>query len=210
MRTVNEDLLPTRWTLIERLKNWDDQRSWRQFFDTYWKLVYGVARRAGLSPEDAQDVVQETVVSVCKAMPNFQADPGRGSFKSWLLTITRHRIIDLQRRRRKEVALAGPASVATAGATRAEDRVVDPAGNGFDELWEAEWERNTLALALEKLGRKASARHFQIFLLHVIKQHPAEQVAKVANVDTNQVYLVKHRLTPLFREAVAEVEARTA
>jgi hypothetical protein len=43
MNNDPDELLPTRWTLIERLKNWDDQESWRQFFDTYWKLIYGVA-----------------------------------------------------------------------------------------------------------------------------------------------------------------------
>ena len=41
MKNDPDELLPTRWTLIERLKNWDDQESWRQFFDTYWKLIQG-------------------------------------------------------------------------------------------------------------------------------------------------------------------------
>jgi RNA polymerase sigma factor (sigma-70 family) len=210
MREDHEDLIPTRWTLIERLKNWDDQESWREFFDAYWKLIYGVARKAGLSPEDAQDVVQETVVSVCKAMAKFKADPQRGSFKGWLLTVTRNRIIDRQRKKRREPA---PASHATGGesrSTRTEERIPDPAGNAFDDLWNAEWERNVIALALEKLERQTSVRHYQIFLLHVIKQHPAEQVATLTGVDTDQVYLIKHRLAPQFRAALEQLETRMA
>ena len=82
MKNDPDELLPTRWTLIERLKNWDDQESWRQFFDTYWKLIYGVAIKSGLTHPEAQDVVQETVMSVCKSMQNFKADPKHGSFKS--------------------------------------------------------------------------------------------------------------------------------
>src|SRR6266496_3881416 len=39
-----DDLLPTRWSLLTRLKNWDDQASWQEFFDTYWKLIYGVGQ----------------------------------------------------------------------------------------------------------------------------------------------------------------------
>jgi RNA polymerase sigma-70 factor (ECF subfamily) len=91
MKNDPDELLPTRWTLIERLKNWDDQESWRQFFDTYWKLIYGVAIKSGLTHPEAQDVVQETVMSVCKHMQNFKADPAYGSFKAWLLGLAHHR-----------------------------------------------------------------------------------------------------------------------
>jgi RNA polymerase sigma factor (sigma-70 family) len=208
MQVEHEDLIPTRWTLIGRLKNWDDKESWRQFFDTYWKLIYGVARQAGLTPEDAQDVVQESVVSICKAMAGFQADPKRGSFKAWLLTVTRSRIIDHQRKRQRECLAIPAAPPSNTARTSPVDRVIDPAGNGFDALWEAEWERNVISLALERLEKQASSRHYQVFLLHVIKQHPVEQVAKVTGVTPNQVYLIKHRLTPLFRQAISEVETR--
>ena len=51
-----DDLVPTRWSLINRLKNWDDQTSWREFFDTYWRLIYSVATRAGLTDAEAPSV----------------------------------------------------------------------------------------------------------------------------------------------------------
>src|SRR5437588_7769006 len=88
MKKNSEDLIPTRRTLLSRLKQWDDHESWQDFFNTYWKLIYGVAIRAGLGEPEAQDVVQDTVVSVAKQMPNFKYDPALGSFKSWLLLIT--------------------------------------------------------------------------------------------------------------------------
>ena len=50
-----EDLIPTRESLLSRLKNWDDQESWRDFFDTYWRLIFNLARKAGLS--DADEVI---------------------------------------------------------------------------------------------------------------------------------------------------------
>jgi hypothetical protein len=40
-----KELIPTRQSLLGRLKDWADSESWRDFFDTYWKLIYGVARR---------------------------------------------------------------------------------------------------------------------------------------------------------------------
>ena len=94
-----EESSPTRWTLVERLKDWDDQVSWKEFFDTYWRLIYAVATRSGLNDAEARDVVQETVITVAKKMGSFKADPAQGSFKSWLLQITRRRIVDQLRKR---------------------------------------------------------------------------------------------------------------
>jgi len=54
--------------LLSRLKDWRDDASWQEFFDTYWRLIYGVARKAGLSDAEAQDIVQETVFSVVRVL----------------------------------------------------------------------------------------------------------------------------------------------
>src|SRR2546422_4185516 len=86
------DFLPTRRSLLSRLKNWNDQASWKEFFDTYGRLIYRVATKAGLTDAEAQDVVQETVIVVARKIPGFKYDPALGSFKSWLMLITRRRI----------------------------------------------------------------------------------------------------------------------
>ena len=70
----DKSLIPTRASLIQRLKNAHDDESWRDFFDTYWKLIYNSAIKAGLSDAEGQDVVQETVLSAWKALPGFEYD----------------------------------------------------------------------------------------------------------------------------------------
>ena len=91
------------------MRNLDDSDSWRTFFDTYWRLIYNVARKSGLSEDQAQEVVQETVIAVARKMPEFRYDPAQGSFKSWLLLICRRRIHDHLRRvyRARELATQG-------------------------------------------------------------------------------------------------------
>src|SRR3989440_3803407 len=101
-------LLATRRSLVDRLANWDDQRRWQDFFDTYWKLIYGVARKSGLTDTEAQEVVQETMISVAKHMPTFTYDPAVGSFRGWLLQMTHWRIRDQQRKRAKAAARHAP------------------------------------------------------------------------------------------------------
>jgi len=34
-----DEFIPTRSSLLSRLKRWDDQEGWRDFFDTYWKVA---------------------------------------------------------------------------------------------------------------------------------------------------------------------------
>lgn len=208
----SDELIPTRWTLIARLKDLEDERSWREFFDTYWKLIYGVAIKSGLSHAEAQDVVQETVISVSKKMNEFKADPALGSFKSWLLQLTRWRIIDQVRKRGR-----GPGGHAPAGGvpgerdsarTPLEARIADPAGNALDRIWDEEWERHVIEAALERVKKQASARHYQVFYLHAIKQVPAGKVAEMLGIEVGQVYLIKHRLKQLFAEAIKDVETR--
>src|SRR5512140_3209724 len=86
---VAYDSVPTRSSLLSRLRNVGDDASWRLFFETYWRLIYNVARKSGLRDSDAQDIVQETVIAVARNMPQFRYDAAKGSFKHWLLLITR-------------------------------------------------------------------------------------------------------------------------
>jgi hypothetical protein len=99
MQIAENELIRTRTTLINRLKNWQDQASWQEFFDGYWKLIYAFAVKSGLTRTEAQDVVQETMFSVAKHMPNFKYDRRLGSFKAWLMNQARWRISDQFRKR---------------------------------------------------------------------------------------------------------------
>src|SRR5882762_6651756 len=122
-----EHFIPTRRSLLNRLKNWDDQESWKDFFDTYWRLIYSVAVKAGLTQAEAQDVVQETVICVAKDIHKFRRDRALGSFKGWLRNITRWRIADQLRKRTPGREHESAGSRATVSNSPIED-IADPAG----------------------------------------------------------------------------------
>ncbi|MGA2786557.1 MAG: sigma-70 family RNA polymerase sigma factor [Verrucomicrobiota bacterium] len=205
-----DELIPTRATLIQRLKDWQDQSSWQDFFDTYWKLIYGVALKGGLTAAEAQDVVQETMISVAKHMPTFVYDPAIGSFKTWLLNMTRWRITDQLRKRGPAYAAGHPASEDTATGTRTVDKVVDPASPALDALWNAEWEKNLLDAAMSKIKRQLDPQKYQIFDLYVNKGWPPEKVAASFGISVDQVYLAKHRTTELIKEEVKRLESKVS
>src|SRR6185503_18482557 len=62
MRAHRENAIPTRYSLLSKLRDWDDQESWKVFFDTYWGMIYSAAIRSGLTDAEAEDVGQETVI----------------------------------------------------------------------------------------------------------------------------------------------------
>src|SRR5437762_11431661 len=151
------DPIPTRHSLLNRLKGWGDQTSWQDFFDTYWRLIYNVAVKAGLTDTEAQEVVQETVIAVAKNISGFKTDPAHGSFSAWLMQLTRWRIADQFRKRQMGPGASGE-SPDTAGrwpalppddtrSTSRMDRIPDPAGVQLEKLWSEEWERNVMAVA---------------------------------------------------------------
>ena len=202
-----ENRIPTRRSLLSRLKNWDDQESWKDFFDTYWKLIYGVAIRAGLSDVEAQEVVQETVISVAKKMQEFKYDPQIGSFKGWLLHTTQWRITDQLRKRRGERGPVG-GQFQTSTRTATVERIPDPAGFNLEAIWEEEWKSNVFSAAIDKVKRRVNARQYQIFDLYVIKQWPVQKVASTFGVNIGQVYLAKHRISALVKKEVQNLESQ--
>lgn len=205
MTSPRDELIPTRATLIQRLKNWQDHSSWQNFFDTYWKLIYNTALKGGLSEAEAQEVVQETMISVAKHMPSFNYDPAIGSFKGWLLSMTRWRITD-QFRKRHPIYESYPASDGTSTHVRPVEKLVDPASQDLDALWEAEWEKNLLAAAIVKVRRRLDPQKYQVFDLYVNKGWPPAKVAAAFDVPIAQVYLAKHRVTEMIAEEVRRLE----
>jgi RNA polymerase sigma factor (sigma-70 family) len=196
MRTPG--LVATRRSLVDRLENWNDRKHWQEFFDAYWKLIYSTARKSGLTDAEAQEVVQETVITVAKKIGKLRYDPAVGSFKGWLLHITRWRIADQFRKRQpgQSQRSAFPSDRTTATI----ERVPDANAVDLDALWEREWQDNLLAAAMDRVKKKVDPKQFQIFDCYVRKDWPAQKVATELSVSVGQVYLARHRVTALLKK----------
>jgi RNA polymerase sigma-70 factor (ECF subfamily) len=197
-------LIATRRSLVDRLANWDDQRNWQEFFDTYWKLIYSTARKSGLTDEEAQDVVQETIITVAKKIDKLRYDPAIGSFKGWLLHITRWRIVDQFRKREPGNVKVLHSSDDRFTATI--ERLPDANAVDLDALWEREWQENLFAAAIARVKRKVDPKQFQIFDCYVRKEWPAQKVAAELRVNIGRVYLARHRVSAALKKEVKALE----
>ena len=195
----------TRKSLIARLDNWEDQRTWDEFYKTYWKLIYSVGLKAGLRSDEAFDVVQETILSIAKQSQKNMYDPEKGSFKSWLMNMTRWRINDQFRKRKKDTAMNIAEWDDEGEKTSVIDKMEDPNTGTLERLWDIEWKKNLADAALEKVKEQVSPKQYQIFDCYVIREWDAGKVQEQLGVSMSQVYLAKHRVGKILKKELAKL-----
>ena len=195
-------VLETRSSLIQRLKATINGESWEEFFHTYWELIYNVARRAGLSEADAQDIVQETILKVHNSLDRFEYNRKRGTFKGWLRTVTRSRLNDFFKKQQRRPALNQPLEEAADELQNLED----PEGPEIEKIWDEEWNRNLIQAALSRTKKLSSPKQFQIFKCHYIDEWTVRETSRTLGVNAAQVYMAKQRVGKIFREAVETLQ----
>jgi RNA polymerase sigma-70 factor (ECF subfamily) len=203
---LQEAYAKTRKSLIARLDNWEDQRSWDEFYQTYWRLIYSVAIKSGLRSDEAFDVVQETILSIAKQSKRQLYDPEQGSFKTWLMNMTRWRINDQFRKRKKDTAMA-MGDWEDDRKTAVIERFEDPQGDLLERLWDVEWKKNVAEAALARVKAQVSPKQYQIFHYYVVKQWEAKRVQQHLGVSMAQVYLAKHRVGTVLKRELARIQA---
>jgi RNA polymerase sigma factor (sigma-70 family) len=195
----------TRKSLIARLDNWEDQRTWDDFYKTYWKLIYSVAVKAGMRQDEAFDVVQETILSIAKQSKKNMYDPEKGSFKSWLMNMTRWRINDQFRKRKKDTAMSISEWSDEGRKTSVIDSVEDNQVSTLERLWDVEWKKNLADAALARVKSQVSPKQYQIFDCYVIREWDADKVKSQLGVSMSQVYLAKHRVGKILKKELARL-----
>ena len=189
-----DQIYATRSTLLVRLKDLDNQQAWQEFFDVYWTLLFNFARRAGLNESDAEEVVMDTVETVARKIEDFEYNRQTGRFKSWLLTIVRFKLGDRFRKKKRQAEKGEVASLDEI----AEGQVMDADAPELEKIWDAEWQKRMIDMALERVKQLVGHKQYQIFHCYVIQEQAAEDVAEFLEVSKAQVYVAKNRVGKIF------------
>jgi len=207
MTMSDHESIATRQSLLVRLKDLGDQQSWREFFDTYWRLIHVTALKAGLTESEAEEGVQEVMIAAAKKMPEFAYEPSKDSLKGWLLAVTRWKIGDQFRKRQsagiaRESLIEPPNLIVLPGdddssRTRTVERVPDPHSPNLETIWDSEWRENVLRAALDRVKRSVNPAHYEMYYLHLVQGLSARDTARALGVSTAAVYVAKHRVGKL-------------
>jgi len=186
----------THLSLLVRLSDESDGLAWSEFWIRYGDLIRGFCLRRGLQAADIEDVAQDVMFSLTKAMPGFRYDPAKGLFRSYLKTAVVRAISRRfgQNARQASLGAAGSSSVASE-----EDH---------DTQWEMEWRRYHYRRAMGTLESEFSDRDREVFHRYATLGQPLQEVAADFSLSDATIYQIKsrvfRRLSETIRNQVAE------
>ncbi|MEQ8763078.1 MAG: sigma-70 family RNA polymerase sigma factor [Planctomycetota bacterium] len=169
----------------------DDPASFALIDQRYRPIVQGLARRAGLGSEEAEDVAQETLIRVARSAKHFDSEKAR--LRSWLFAIARNCLIDAMKARQKRRGWRGDSAV--------HELAAEPEVNRW---WDRECEAEVLRKAIEELraNTRTDERTIDAFVRFTLDQQPAESIARDLEITVDQVYVAKSRCLVKLRPIV--------
>jgi RNA polymerase sigma-70 factor (ECF subfamily) len=190
----------THPSLLVRLRDTGDRQAWGEFVDAYAPLVYGFARKHGLQDADAADLTQDILQAVSAAIGRLDYDPERGSFRGWLFTVVRRRLINaLQRQRRGGQGGGGTSAQLLLEAVPARE-------DDHRALWEQEYEAGLFAWAADRVRGTVQDATWQAFWLTAIEGKPGKEAAAQLGVTAAAVYLAKRRVTERLKAEIRRLQ----
>lgn len=190
----------TRPSLLARLHDHGDPVAWSEFVEIYGPLVYSYGRHRGLQDADASDLVQDVLRSVAAASGRFVYDPERGSFRGWLLAITRNALRRSARRAADRVSPEGGSTHALRMAELPDDDA------GDEQRWEREHRERLFAWAAERVRTRVQPTTWEAFWKTAVEHQPAEAVAQALGISAGAVYIARSRVLARMREAIDALE----
>jgi RNA polymerase sigma-70 factor (ECF subfamily) len=128
-----------------------DTLSWEELVHNYNRRIYSICYRFTGSADDAEDLTQEVFIKMYRTLNSY--DPERGSFMTWVATMTRNLLVDHFRKSKQDRATESLDSSPSEeeDAPKLGDRVADtkPAPDAFVQSQQAQ---QMVQRALEKLS----------------------------------------------------------
>lgn len=191
--------MDTRHTLLLKIRDAGDARSWGEFVEIYTPLLYHYFLARGLNDADASDLGQEVMRSVAKAIANFDYDPEKGTFRSWLYTIARNKLNTFFRKSARQPKGSGRTTVLNV-VNAIEDEAAD-----MEAQWELEHRRRMFEWASAQIRENYDPHTWQAFERVALRQEEAGAVAEDLGMKLGAVYVAKSRITAKLRETIESV-----
>lgn len=173
----------TRHTLIKRLQNQHDQSAWELFVSTYQAYIYVVLTRAGVSHDEAVDLRQDILIKVWKALPNFDYQPGKAKFRTWLCQVINNTAYNHFSSRGSEQKRI----------TKYFSQPDDDSQSQMEKVMEDEWKNYISSLALKNIEANSSEQNVTIFK-RMLAGEDSKKLAEEFKLKENSIHRVKNRV----------------
>lgn len=167
----------------------------------YSPLIRRIALTRGLQDADAKEVVQDVLIAIIKAIPNYERKTQVGSFRSWLTTIARNKTLNRLSRVPVDVA------------NRVHD--VDMVGivGGANQVAESrelehQWRQQIFVLAAQDIRARVQPTTWSAFWMSAVEDRPCEEVATELGISVGAVYVARSRIIAKIRDWVRKCSSK--
>jgi RNA polymerase sigma-70 factor (ECF subfamily) len=185
----------TPLSLLERLRNGQDDPSWQRLSDLYLPLLKGWLKQHGLPPHDADDLTQEIMMVIVREVAGFDHSGRPGAFRSWLRAIAVNRVRGYWRSKQ---------TLPNQAALDILDQLEDPRSD-VARLWDKEHDEFVLSRLMELIEPEFSPAAWHAFHRQTIEGLTASQAAAELGVSVNAVLIAKSRVLRRLRQEAASL-----
>jgi RNA polymerase sigma-70 factor (ECF subfamily) len=210
----------TRWSLVLSAGEGDSERSSRaleELCELYWFPLYAYARRRGHDAEEARDLTQAFFAKLLEKRNLASADPGRGRFRTFLLSSMKNFLAG-EWRRAAALKRGGGVEVLAIDFDSAEETYgLEPSRElGPEEIYQRRWALGLLGRAVDDLERQYSeAGNGELFaalkgyLGGDVEVLPYAELARRLGRSESALRTAASRLRSRWRDRIVELVAET-
>lgn len=190
----------TRHSLILRLRDGRNQQAWAEFLEIYQPLILRLVRCRGLQDADAREVTQDVLLAVVAAIPNWDVDPAKGSFRGWLSTITRNLVVNFLVRQSRHPRGSGDSDFARWLSE------VPAADCNESKFFDIEQRRQFFQWAAARVRSEVSDNTWQAFQRTSIDRRDIAEVARDLGTTAGAIYVARSRVMKRLRECIEQLQ----
>src|SRR5262245_45259633 len=191
----------TRASLLIRVRDPADQAAWHEFVEIYRPVILRLARRKGMQEADADDIAQEVLVAVAKAVEQREHDPKRAKFRTWLHRVAHNAILNALTRRRPDRSSGDSALLVV---LKQHESHTGPAS----DLLRLEYRREVFRWATRQVRKEFHQTTWDAFWLTAVEGRPVEAVAEALAKNPGSIYASRSRVLRRIQDKVTEYEQK--
>ena len=190
----------TRLTLIQKLQNDCDDKSWDEFISLYKGYVFVIIKRMGLCEEDCHDIMQKSFLKVWKSVQNFEHGGYNGQFRRWLAMIARNTALNHIDKAKREANKQNSYKL-----EQQHDYLVAFTEPEIEKMADKEWGVYIANIAWSNVKEGLSQTLQDVFQMSLDGRARTE-IAEVLSLPPNTVSVYKRRVTATLQKEIKRLE----